>query len=169
MRLVAKSALIILLGASVFSGAFAQDDHDGAGASDVTLRKPLRKARKGREYGLTSDDRLSVLAAALDEHVEREAEPDCSHLVHEIYEAAGFSYDYAPSSDLYAGVEKFERVKSPLPGDLVVWRGHVGIVIKPAQHIFFSYLSSGPGTDDYDAPYWKHRGQARFYRYLKKK
>jgi hypothetical protein len=43
----------------------------------------------------------------------------------------------------------------------------VGIVVNPAQHVFFSRLSSGPGIDAYNAPYWKDRGQARFYRYVK--
>lgn len=115
---------------------------------------------------LTDDDRLSLLAAALDARV-RSDEADCSHLVHAIYEQAGFTYSYAPSSDLYGGVDGFRRVKKPEPGDLVVWRGHVGIVIKPSQHIFFSVLSSGPGIDDYTSPYWKHRGKLRFYRYAR--
>jgi hypothetical protein len=43
----------------------------------------------------------------------------------------------------------------------------VGIVIKPSQHIFFSFMRSGPGIDDYQTPYWKSRGHPRFYRYLK--
>ncbi len=116
---------------------------------------------------LDQDDRLSLLAAALDARVRRNSEHDCSHLVHAIYERAGFPYAYAPSSDLYAGVEGFERVKQPQPGDLVVWRGHAGIVIKPSQHIFFSYMRSGPGTDDFQTPYWKSRGRPRFYRYVK--
>lgn len=136
---------------------------DQSGAPARMVAKP----EKDRSHRLTSDDRLSLLASALDARVQRAAEPDCSHLVHSIYQAAGFPYDYVPSSDLYAGVTSFRRVKSPLPGDLVVWRGHVGIVIKPSRHIFFSYLSSGPGTDNYEAAYWKHRGQPRFYRYVK--
>jgi len=119
-----------------------------------------------RSQSLADDDRLSLLAAALDARV-RNTETDCSHLVHAIYEEAGFSYSYAPSSDLYAGVDGFQRVKKPEPGDLVVWRGHVGIVIKPSQHVFFSVLSTGPGIDDYTTSYWKHRGKPRFYRYLK--
>lgn len=115
---------------------------------------------------LADEDRLSLIAAALDARV-RNDEPDCSHLVHAIYQQAGFTYGYAPSSELYAGVDGFERVKKPEPGDLVVWRGHVGIVIKPSQHIFFSVLSAGPGIDDYTTSYWKHRGKPRFYRYVK--
>jgi cell wall-associated NlpC family hydrolase len=119
------------------------------------------------DRSLNQDDRLSLIAASLDARVRRNSEHDCSHLVHAIYKRAGFPYAYAPSSDLYAGVEGFQRVKLPEPGDLAVWRGHVGIVIKPSQHIFFSFMRSGPGIDDYQTPYWKSRGHPRFYRYLK--
>ena len=125
------------------------------------------KAQSENSQFFDDDDRLSVLAAALDRHVRRTSEPDCSHLVHAIYEHAGFPYAYAPSDDIYGGIDGFERVKQPEAGDLIVWHGHVGIVVKPSTHIFFSFMSSGPGTDDYEAPYWKHRGKPRFYRYLK--
>lgn len=116
---------------------------------------------------LSGDEQLSLIAAALDARVRRSATPDCSHLVHAIYEEAGFPYAYAPSNDLYAGIDEFRRISHPEPGDLVVWRGHVGLVIKPSQHIFFSFMTSGPGTDDYQSAYWKHRGKPRFYRYVK--
>lgn len=116
---------------------------------------------------LDNDDRLSLIAAALDTKGRIRSERDCSHLVHSIYERAGFPFTYASSSDIYAGIDAFERVKQPQPGDLVVWRGHVGIVVKPSQHLFFSYLTSGPGVDDYDASYWRKRGHARFYRYVR--
>ena len=92
--------------------------------------------------------------------------PDCSHLVNEVYAIAGLRYPYTDSFDLYAGMENFVRVTRPQPGDLVVWRGHVGIVINPTDHSFYSSLRSGLGTDFYDAPYWKARGPARFYRYV---
>jgi hypothetical protein len=49
----------------------------------------------------------------------------------------------------------------------VVWHGHVGIVIRPTQHAFFSFLSTGPNLDDYTSRYWRSRGEPRFYRYLK--
>jgi cell wall-associated NlpC family hydrolase len=116
---------------------------------------------------LSQDDRLSILAAALDSRTRRYSETDCSHLVHAIYQRAGFPYSYAPSFSLYAGIEPFRAVKYPQPGDLVVWRGHVGIVIKPSQHLFFSLLRSGSGIDDYQAPYWKSLGRPRFFRYVK--
>ncbi len=115
---------------------------------------------------LTQDDGLSILSAALDLPVRRSARQDCSHLVHAIYENAGFSYPYTRSFDLYNGIQNFQRVTQPQPGDLVVWRGHVGIVVNPTQHAFFSSMRSGLGMDDYEAPYWKKRGRARFYRYI---
>jgi len=139
--------------------------------SDSTAAGQSVNANQGRNSDrallLTEDDRLSLLAAALDRRVRMHSEPNCSHLVHAIYQQAGFSYAYAPSSDLYAGVGQFQRIKQPQPGDLIAWRGHVGIVIKRSEHIFFSYLRSGPGTDDYESPYWKSRGRPRFYRYVK--
>lgn len=167
MRLIGKIRVVGALTLICVCGAAAQSGLRSDNGSDIATGRVTAKSKKRAGRSLTSDDRLSLLAAALDAHVQREAEPDCSHLVHAVYEAAGFPYDYAPSSDLYAGVESFQRVKAPLPGDLVVWQGHVGIVIKPSRHIFFSYLSSGPGTDDYKAAYWKHRGQPHFYRYVK--
>jgi cell wall-associated NlpC family hydrolase len=116
---------------------------------------------------LTPDEGLSVITAVLDSRLHLLAKRDCSHLVHAIYDRAGFPYTYARSSDLYAGTNEFQRVAAPQPGDLVVWRGHVGIVINPAQRVFFSAMRSGPDIDAYDAPYWKRRGQLRFYRYIK--
>ena len=155
--------LIVALAIVGPSAAFSQKS-SGNRAGESPAPKSEPQARAASEGPLGDDDRLSLIAAALDSRV-REAEPDCSHLVHAIYEQAGLSYSYAPSSELYAGIDAFKRVKKPEPGDLVVWRGHVGIVIKPSQHLFFSVLTSGPGIDDYTTRYWKHRGKARFYRY----
>src|SRR6266853_1384058 len=100
---------------------------------------------------LTGEEGLVVLGAALKSHSRSGLKSDCSHLVHAIYERAGFPYSYASSADLYTGIEEFQRVKKPQAGDLVGWRGHVGIVTKPSEHLFFSFLRFGPGTDDYEA------------------
>ena len=165
MRLGVRFAIAAMLLAAGIHAASSQDAPRKTG-SPAVLHDATEDRTTPRAKTLSDDDRLSLIAAALDAHVRNE-EPDCSHLVHAIYAQAGFNYAYAPSSDLYAGVDGFQRVKKPEPGDLVVWRGHVGIVIKPSQHVFFSYLSTGPGIDDYTAPYWKHRGKPRFYRYAK--
>ena len=55
-----------------------------------------------------------------------ESESDCSHLVHAVYERAGFEYDYVSSRDLYVGSTNFTRVRVPQAGDLVVWRVQPG-------------------------------------------
>lgn len=93
--------------------------------------------------------------------------PDCSHLVHKMYTLAGLSYSYAESRQLYAGgADEFERVTRPQPGDLVVWRGHVGIVVSPEDRTFLSSVRSGIIVEAWTAPYWKRRGRPRFFRYL---
>ena len=100
---------------------------------------------------------------------ESESETDCSHLVHDVYEQAGFPYDYVSSRELYIGSTNFTGVRAPQAGDLVVWRGHVGIVIDPKKQSFFSSVRSGPDTQFYDSPYWRSRGIARFFRYITEK
>ena len=120
-----------------------------------------------KDRTLTSDERLAVIASALDSKTPRHAERDCSHLVHAIYERAGFPYSYADSDDIYSGVEGFQRVSTPQSGDVIVWHGHMGIVIRPSRHVFFSFLHAGPGIDDYKSQYWTSRGEPRFYRYVK--
>jgi hypothetical protein len=164
MRVRAKLAIVVVCGFSL-CGLWSQEKPKQSSPPRARVRNLDVKVDSGRT--LSPDDRLSVIAAALDTRSHLHSEPDCSHLVHAIYQRAGFPYAYAPSSEIYAGVGAFERVKVPEPGDLVVWRGHAGIVIKPSQHVFFSFLNSGPGIDDYGAGYWKKRGHPRFYRYLK--
>lgn len=98
--------------------------------------------------------------------VDLEPKPDCSHLMHQVFTAAGLDYPYANSFDIYRGVPQFRRVKSPQAGDLVVWRGHVGLVVDTAERSFYSSLGSGIQNDQYDNRYWRKRGQPRFYRYI---
>ena len=116
---------------------------------------------------LNLSEGLAILGAALESRHRGKSGSDCSHLVQAIYEKAGFSYSYANSSELYEGIDQFRRVAILQPGDLAVWRGHVGIVVNPAQHSFFSLLHSGRGVETYDSAYWKRRGTPRFFRYVK--
>ena len=94
--------------------------------------------------------------------------PDCSHLVHTLYEQAGYPYSYVTSMELYGGTGSFLRVRSAQPGDLIVWRGHVGIVVNPGEHSFFSSVTAGTQVQNYRSAYWQARGYPRFYRYLTK-
>ena len=116
---------------------------------------------------VTSDEGLSILGAALESRHHVNAHADCSHLVQAIYQRAGFPYAYSTSNELYEGTNEFRRISHPQPGDLVVWHGHVGIVINPTQHSFFSALRSGLGVEHYDSRYWRGRGHPRFLRYSK--
>lgn len=114
---------------------------------------------------LTSAEGRLILDVAWQQDLPVRGSQDCSHLVHRIYSNAGFEYPYASSNDIYAGSESFARVKYPHAGDLIAWPGHVGIVVDPARHSFFSLVRSGLGEQDYTAPYWRSRGIARFYRF----
>ena len=91
---------------------------------------------------------------------------DCSHLVHYLYDQSGQTYVYADSRKLYEGVTAFRRVTQPQPGDLIVWQGHVGIVVDPEQHSFVSALRSGVKVAFYDSRYWKRKGEPRFFHFI---
>lgn len=90
---------------------------------------------------------------------------DCSHLVHSLYERVGLHYPYTTSRTLYRGIEEFQRVPEPISGDVVVWRGHMGIVVDPSQHSFLSALKTRVKISSYISSYWKHRGVPRFFRF----
>lgn len=171
MRLSAKGVLLLLLLYVTAAGvALAQEKRTHSnGEYRVTGETPALQQQKPIGFRLlTTSEGLTILGVALDSrHHHVDSSADCSHFVHGLYERAGFAYEYASSSDIYAGIDEFRRVASPQPGDLAVWRGHAGIVVNPDQHSFFSVLSSGPGVDSYDTPYWKQRGQPRFFRYVK--
>ncbi|HET6934279.1 MAG TPA: NlpC/P60 family protein [Candidatus Angelobacter sp.] len=108
--------------------------------------------------------RDSLLRVAL---AIRETSLDCSHLVHELFERAGLPYSYAPSVELYKGeVSAFRRTWVPQAGDIVVWMGHVGVVVDPEAKLFVSALRSGVKVSAYDSRYWQRRGHPRFFRYV---
>jgi cell wall-associated NlpC family hydrolase len=51
---------------------------------------------------------------------------DCSHFVWRVFQEAGYKVPYRSSSAL---AREVKRVKNPIPGDLVLYRGHVGIYV----------------------------------------
>jgi hypothetical protein len=114
---------------------------------------------------LSAPEGKAIVSAALEQELGSSGAQDCSHVVHQIYVDAGFEYPYASSFDLYAGNENFERVRHPQPGDLIAWPGHVGIVMEPAAHSFYSLVSTGLEAQNYEGPYWRSRGRPRFYRF----
>jgi len=152
---------------AILATASIAQNHDLSSTSSPARRNFAGNAKTPTLRLLTADESLGVLGAALESRANSDSESDCSHLVHAIYERAGFPYPYANSSSLYAGQHEFQRVARPQPGDLVVWPGHVGIVVNPVQRSFFSSLRSGLGVEPYDSPYWKERGRPRFLRYVR--
>ncbi len=136
----------------------------------AAVGSPANAQAPSASQGAVSNSRLlsleegrTIADAARDQ--EQRGAQDCSHLVHQTYLDAGFDYPYASSFELYAGDENFERVRHPQPGDLIVWPGHVGIVLEPLEHSFYSLVSTGLEAQNYEGTYWRSRGRPRFYRY----
>jgi hypothetical protein len=135
----------------------------------VAIAGPAAKAETNDDYGQTvllSPEQGEALAAFASQSEKRmRPKPDCSHLVHLLYARAGLIYPYEDSRVLYRGVSDFQRVKTPQAGDLVVWLGHVGIVLSTEEKTFISSVHSGILTESWKAPHWVRRGRPRFYRY----
>ncbi len=128
----------------------------------VTLVHPVKgHAEKRKTQSVRHSPSVPRLATRT-----RHTRLDCSHFVNSVYRRAHLPYRYASSEELYEGVESFQRVHEPMPGDLIVWKGHVGIVTNPNENRFVSVLRSGVKTDDYLSRYWKSRGRPRFLRYI---
>ncbi len=125
---------------------------------------PVRASDASQRLLSAQEGRTIVNVAWQQEQTESDA-ADCSHLVRAIYASAGFEYPYASSFEIYAGNENFARVKAPHPGDVIAWPGHVGIVVDPLQHSFYSLVRTGLEAQNYESAYWRSRGRPRFYRY----
>ena len=161
MRVV-NVGLVVLIAGSFVAAQSSRPAHGGgvvaSASGDFDASSP--KLITGRQGA-------AIVSAAWEHRRELDYKPDCSHLVHDVYQSAGLNYPYAPSSDLYAGLTEFARVKTPQAGDLIVWPGHVGIVVDPKAHSFYSSLRSGLKIDFYDTRAWQRRVPARFYRFVR--
>lgn len=98
---------------------------------------------------LTSEERERILSAANPSNFPRtryrrgpsslssiERETDCSRFVHEIYRRAGLPYAFRATKDL-GDAQEFDILPEAeaQPGDLMLFRGHVGIVDEDGQII----------------------------------
>ena len=116
-------------------------------AGGCMLAGPLAKAQAqsaSQEAGsksrlLSVEEGRTIAEAAREQDLSAPGAQDCSHVVHQTYLSAGFQYSYASSFELYAGNENCGRVKNPQSGDLIVWPGHVGIVLDPREHSFIAW------------------------------
>jgi hypothetical protein len=150
MRSVLKLGLVVLSLLTAIVGPAAR-----AAAVDDYVDTVLLSPEQG--------EALAAFAAQSEKRIH--LKPDCSHLVHQLYARAGLIYPYEDSRVLYRGISDFKRVKTPQPGDLAVWLGHVGIVLSPEEKTFLSSVHSGILTESWMAPHWVRRGRPRFYRY----
>ena len=135
----------------------------GAVSAGAQTGLPARENPPNLRLMSVAEGRAIVRTAIQDDEREQGAQ-DCSHVVHAVYSTAGFAYPYASSFEIYSGDGNFARVKYPRAGDVIAWPGHVGIVVNPAQHSFFSLVRTGLGEQDYESVYWRSRGRPRFYR-----
>lgn len=157
-RRTGLTALLLVAGLTVGSGLY--------GATFSV--SPAGLAGDGQRL-LNSQEGRAIVAAARKHRKTITRTLDCSHLAHEVFALAGFGYDYSPSDTIFRGMRGFQRVKKPQPGDLVVWRGHVGIVVDPEERSFYSWRTVGPAMVRWDSRYWRSRGERRFYRRQKPK
>lgn len=141
----------------------------GFASHSVAQSQSQLQSNTGVDYGdtalVSAEQGQAVADFALQSGPRVRPKPDCSHLVHLLYARAGLIYPYEDSRVLYRGVDDFERVKKPQPGDLVVWLGHVGIVLSPEEKTFLSSVRSGIITESWAAPHWARRGRPHFFRY----
>lgn len=103
---------------------------------------------------------------------------DCSHFVYQVLNEARkkvASASNAPEPQLvdYRSTSTIEdsklfvSVSIPEPGDLVLWDGHVGIVVNPATGTFIgAQTSTGVAEANYLTGYWKDRGVKKFLRFI---
>jgi NlpC/P60 family len=148
--------LVKALSAAAFVWLFA--------ALPVEAQRMVRASVRQASGLLGAEEGRVIVDVALEKLAPLADGWDCSHVVHSIYTNAGHAYPYASSSDIYAGNANFVRVKHPRAGDVVAWPGHLGIVVDPGQHTFYSLVRTGLESQNYESAYWRSRGPARFYR-----
>src|ERR1700732_4252502 len=112
MRFNAKAALVfLLLCVPAIRVASAQEKQASSnGAYRVTSETADLQRKPVGSRALTRSEGRAILEVALASRYHAEFAFDCSHFVHGIYERAGLPYEYASSSDLYAGIDEFRRV-----------------------------------------------------------
>ena len=106
--------------------------------------------------GLTKQKRYEILDLADPDNFPRtryrkgprnrrkiERETDCSSFVHEIYRRAGLPYRFRTTKELKAAPEFMTVPPSKAkPGDIVLFRGHVGILAKSGKIISSTKIRS---------------------------
>lgn len=118
-----------------------------AGSSPMPQIRVTKHSSQCRPLSLR--ERLKILALASPKNFPKakyrmgprapaniERETDCSRFVHEIYRRAGLPYHFRSTADLSQAPE-FDVLEEDeaKPGDLMLFRGHVGLVDKDGKII----------------------------------
>ncbi len=124
-------------------------------------RRPIyRENTRAKESAscrpLSIKDRLKILAHANPKNfvgaryklgprnpANVEKATDCSHFVHQIYQRAGLPFGYRPTRSM-ADIPEFDVLpeEDARPGDLMLFRGHVGIVDRGGKIISATKIRS---------------------------
>jgi cell wall-associated NlpC family hydrolase len=94
---------------------------------------------------------------------------DCSGFVVAVHQRVFPGADLKRERDNVAAIAispLWRDVTTPQAGDIVLWDGHVGIVVDPAAQKFIgSQTSTGVAIARYGTGYWKNRGVTGFRRW----
>ncbi|MGL4422189.1 MAG: C40 family peptidase [Gemmataceae bacterium] len=91
---------------------------------------------------------------------------DCSHFVWQVYKATVDPLMAYQTTSAMKSDPKFTTVTTPEKGDIVLWDGHVGIVVDPTMGTFIGAQSStGVAESNYKTNlYWSVRPNRIFRR-----
>jgi cell wall-associated NlpC family hydrolase len=92
---------------------------------------------------------------------------DCSHFVWEVLKAAGHPGAPYTATGGVAGSAVYSPASAPpQAGDIILFDGHMGIVVDPTAETFVGAQSKGVESASYaKGSYWGNR-QHSFYRYV---
>lgn len=88
-------------------------------------------------------------------HAPAKSPIDCSHLVHDLFQAAGYSFEYTNTATWASrartlGFVQLPPSALPQPGDVVLFDRHMGVVTAPGR-FFGSQTSTGPACTTFGA------------------
>ena len=132
----------------------------------ASLHTSLARSLGFKQPSVLSQDRRQEILEAAHNHLgtpyhwgwESSKGLDCSHFVHRAYQEAGFKYPYTTTHGDWQKAG-FEVTNTPKPGDLILWDGHMGIVVDPEKKIFIgAQKSTGVAQASYkEKTYWGTR------------
>jgi cell wall-associated NlpC family hydrolase len=107
---------------------------------------------------LDNDTRVAIVRYAEAFIGTSHDELDCSHFVWRVFKRFVPRLPYL-STDAFLGSQFFEPLSDPpRPPDLVLWEGHVAILVNPEAGSFIgSQSSTGVAIATFQNPYWHER------------